>query len=97
MGFISGAPGTASSVFIDTSGDAQIKTGAGVLCNVTVGVEGTTGSTVTLYDGVSTSDRMIIGMDASEVRPWPFGIQFDKGLFAVVAGDPSPALTIVYF
>jgi hypothetical protein len=93
--FIGGPPGTASYKFLDSAGDTLLKTGAGILQGATIGVAGSAGSTVALYDGIDAGGLLITELDATEVRSAPVGVEYSTGLFVVVVG--SPALTVSYF
>jgi hypothetical protein len=92
--YISGPPGAASFKYVTGAITTQIKTGAGSLHGVVVGIAAA-GATVALYDGLNTSGTPIGVVDASTVRSAIFDCQYNTGLYMVVTG--TPAVTVTYF
>lgn len=80
----------------NTAGD-QIKTGAGVLRGLNVNTVGLT-SSVTFYDGTSTSGRLLGKFSTLALTnpPLSLNLAFTVGLFAVVAGGTPADITVSY-
>lgn len=90
--------GGSSFVNIPSSGNTQVKTGAGTLFGVSVNTGGA-GSAVTLYDGTDNTGPKI-GTYSTAAQGGPVlpisGIAFTTGLYAVTAGGTPADLTISY-
>lgn len=93
--FVGPPPGSASfKNFIAATAGTAIKSGVGSLFSVVVGV-GVASSTITLYDGTSTSGTPIATVSAAAPIALDFGVTFKTGLFAVVVGAPNVTVNFV--
>lgn len=73
-----------------------IKTGAGTLRRVIVNTIGSSGATLTLYDGTSTSGTEIASISlASAIGEVEYDLDFDNGL-TIVVSSTAPDFTILY-
>lgn len=82
--------------FSTAQAGVQIKTGAGTLKGVLVGIAGAS-SSLTLYDGTSTAGALITTISTNgQANLSDLNIQFSTGLFAVLAGSTIPDVTIAY-
>lgn len=85
-----------SSTNINTATSTQVKTGSGTLLSVVVNTGGAS-STLTLYDGTSTSGKKLATMaTATSAVSLPYNLKFSTGLFAVTANGTAADITVVY-
>ncbi|MDR8399219.1 hypothetical protein NE850_23130 [Paraburkholderia sp. USG1] len=94
VAYVAGPPGTANLAFIDTAGTMLLKTGPGSLKGVSIDVPAASG-TVTLYDGIDDTGKVIGVLDASVDVYLDYGCQFNTGLNVQVVGNPE--VTISFF
>lgn len=80
----------------------MLKTGAGVLYGFSVVIIGVV-STITLYDGIDTSGQKLVSSLSTTVLgplnlgiPDGFGMQFQTGLYASLAGTTAPTALIFW-
>lgn len=75
----------------------QAKASGGAVAGISVNTP-ETASTVTLYDGMSTSGRKIgtFVTTAAGYLPLP-GINFATGLYAVTTGGTPPDVTVLFY
>ena len=85
--------GAASSAVVTASG--QVKSSAGVLSTVAIGVPGTSGS-ISLYDGTSTSGTLLWTISQTAVAQQDIGIAFSTGLYVSFSAAGATA-NITYF
>lgn len=78
----------------NNAGD-QVATGKGTFVAINVNTAGTT-SSVTLYDGTSTSGKLLGKFSTLAVGQVLAGLDFETGLFAVLAGGAAADVTISY-
>ena len=88
-------PGTSSGSIAVTTGTQQV-TGSGILLFAQL-VGGSTANAFTIYDGTSTSGKMLAniqnataGVSASE--DFAQGVVFNTGLYVVVSGTSSTGI-----
>ena len=85
--------GAASSAVVTASG--QVKSSAGVLASVAIGVTGS-GGTISLYDGTSTSDKLLWTISQIAVAQQEIGVAFSTGLYVSFSAAGATA-NITYF
>jgi hypothetical protein len=92
--FIGGPPGSGSYLNISAAtAGTQVKTGQGQLLTVAIN-NAASGSIITLYDGTSASGTPIAQIDGDVQVSLAYGLEFSKGLYAVVTDAPN--VTIVF-
>lgn len=88
------APGRYAFANLSSSGSTLLKTGIGSLGGVAIGT-GAVGASITLYDGIDNTGKLISVIGAAAPAGLTFGIQFFTGLYVVVAGG-SPNAVVSY-
>ena len=75
----------------------QVKPNEGQLEVITIGVAGTGGNVLILYDGTSTSDPKIATLDMTvAIGPLPLPVKFFTGLFAALVNGTAAKVTICW-
>ena len=85
--------GAASSAVVTASG--QVKSSAGVLASAAIGVTGS-GGTISLYDGTSTSGKLLWTISQTAVAQQEIGVAFSTGLYVSFSAAGATA-NITYF
>lgn len=70
----------------------------GFLHTITISAD-STANTITVYDGTSTSGTVVaevITQSNTQAATLTFDIQLQTGLFVVVSGGTTPAVTVTY-
>jgi hypothetical protein len=89
--------GACNYTHLSANGTTTIKSGSGMLVNVTINSKGTTNS-LTLYDNTSGSGAVIAIIDStSQIQVLNYSCAFNTGLTAVVAGGTAGDFTIGWF
>lgn len=88
------APGLYKFSNLSGAGSTLLKTGIGSLGGVAIGT-GAAGASITLYDGTSSAGTLIGVIGAAAPGTATFGVQFNSGLYVVVAGG-SPNAVVSY-
>jgi len=93
---VANVPAGSSSAEYTTNVSSQAKLGWGALTGIVVNAAGT-GSTITLYDGTSASDKklMVLATATLGVVNMP-PVRFVTGLFVVTAGSAAADVTVLY-
>lgn len=68
--------------------------GAGILGSIFTTIIAP-GSTVTLYDGLNATGKLMWEGDDSEVSASQINVRFSNGLFIVLTGAPSAAFSLI--
>lgn len=85
-----------SPVHINAAGSTIARPTAGVLQAVTVNTKGSSGATLTLYDGLNASGAVLAVIDTTQaVGTIHFNCYLQVGLFAVAAGTIGDVTVIV--
>ncbi len=89
--------GSYSFSHLNANGTTVIRTGAGMLGNVTINTKGATANTLTLYDNTAASGTVIAVIDTTaQVQVLNFEVAFATGLTAVLATGTAADVTIGY-
>jgi hypothetical protein len=82
---------------INTNTTTTVKSGAGVLHNITINTKGATGNTATIYDNTSGSGTKIATIDTTQqVQTLALDVSFNTGLTIVTANGTAADLTVSY-
>ena len=86
-----------SNTNITTATTTTVKSGAGVLHQVTVNTKGTIASTITIYDNTAGSGTKIGTIDSLNLAgAFAYDVGFTTGLTLVTTGTVAPDISVVY-
>jgi hypothetical protein len=81
----------------NANGATSIKTGAGLLAQVTINTKGATGNTLTIYDNTAASGTVIAVIDTtSQVTTLIFDVGFTVGLTIALATGTAADITVAW-
>jgi hypothetical protein len=90
--------GACNYTHLSANGTTTIKSGAGMLVNVTINSKGSSSNSLTLYDNTSGSGTVIAVIDSTaQIQVLNYSVAFTTGLTAVVASGTAGDFTIGWF
>ncbi len=89
--------GSFNYAHLAANGTTTLKTGVGMLNNVTLNIKGGTGNTVTIYDNTAGSGTVLAVIDTTQsLVTLAYDVTFTTGLTIVVGGGTAPDITVSY-